>query len=244
MVNANRELATMPEVSVMIFPKSINRSAMRNRLSTLGHYEWVLQVNSNVTIPSDDFIRKYLGAVSAYAIDAASADGNGSDVDVICGNCTATDDATNLRCRYERAAKGARNLRNTNFMYRREKLKGVRYDETIHGYGYEDVIYMKAIQQAGLRIKHIDNPVSYGNDISNEAYLRNTEEALHTLYSHKEKLTDTRLIRFIERHRIVSHITRCLFPIVQRALRSNLTGSHPNLNAFAVYKVGYYLNIR
>lgn len=154
------------------------RAAMRNKMSSVGRYEWHLMIDARLTLVYDDFLKRYIN----------------SDVlpgEVVCGGvcvCGGADEATlycqNLRFRYEKyeetthsTAERTRNpynaFRTTNFFYHRTVLQRVAYDERIIGYGYEDVMLGKCLQRAGVRVLHIDNPVAYTSFESNARYLEN-----------------------------------------------------------------------
>lgn len=227
------------------------RAAMRNKMSSVGRYEWHLMIDARLTLVYDDFLKRYVN----------------SDVlpgEAVCGGvcvCGGADEATlyrqNLRFRYEKyeetthsAAERTRNpynaFRTTNFFYHRTVLQRVAYDERIIGYGYEDVMLGKCLQRAGVRVLHIDNPVAYTSFESNTRYLEKLEEALRTLHEFAPELIDySPLLRAI--HKLNSccllWALRCLYKLFGTSVRKLLSGSHPKLFILKIYKLGYYASL-
>ena len=156
----------------------------------------------------------------------------------------------NLRSLYEKAAEHEHTLEKrqqspyqdfhtANFMIERELMLQHPFDERFRYYGYEDVLFGKAMQQAGIPITHIDNPLSFEVFEDNEAFVRKTEEGLRTLYTFREELKGySRLLD------TMSHLPQaplCLWhKLFGRLERQNLIGPHPSLLLFKLYKLGYY----
>ena len=97
----------------------------------------------------------------------------------------------------------------------------------------------KAMQQAGIPITHIDNPLSFEVFEDNEAFVRKTEEGLRTLYTFREELKGySRLLQ------TMSHLPQGPLRLWHKLFggleRQNLVGHHPSLLVFKLYKLGYY----
>lgn len=232
-------------------PHSDCRAAMRNNMARYGKYEWCLMVDARLTIPNDDFLLRYLTAPV----------GKG---EVVCGGVCVDGGVDtkrlyheNLRFRYEkheernhslqtRQAFPYRSFRTTNFFYHRTVLERVPYDERIKGYGYEDVMLGKALEQAGIAVNHIDNPVAYTYFEDNQAYLRKLNEALQTLHDFETELRDYSPLLYVVGWLRKYHFEKIMLLLYKLCLRKielcNLRSRRPSLLLLKLYKLGTYLS--
>lgn len=232
-------------------PHSDCRAAMRNNMARYGKYEWCLMVDARLTIPNDDFLLRYLTAPV----------GKG---EVVCGGVCVDGGVDtkrlyheNLRFRYEkheernhslqaRQAFPYRSFRTTNFFYHRTVLERVPYDERIKGYGYEDVMLGKALEQAGIAVNHIDNPVAYTYFEDNQAYLCKLNEALQTLHDFETELRDYSPLLYVVDWLRKYHFEKIMLLLHKQCLRKielcNLRSRRPSLLLLKLYKLGTYLS--
>ncbi len=78
-------------------------------------------------------------------------------------------------------------------------------DERFHQYGYEDVLWGKTLKENNITILHIDNALGYQNFIGNWAFIRKTEESLHTLYQFRKELEGySKIITYAKKNRAIS----------------------------------------
>ena len=117
----------------------------------------------------------------------------------------------------------------------------VRFDETLH-FGYEDAHFGLRLQQQGISIRHIDNPVYHLNMDSSTDYLGKIRRSIQNVARHREKLTSC--VRLLQWHAQIRqwHGEACvahLFRLVRPLLERQLTSAHPWLPLFAAYKLGY-----
>lgn len=223
--------------------ENVGRSAIRNFLASEAKGDRLLFLDSDVTIVSDSFISAYL------ATDAEVANGGVTVVGAAKPRC--------LRYVYEkhsepfhtaerRAEYGYRNFHTANFMAHRDVFSRCRFDESLRGYGFEDLLFGFCLETEGIRLLHIDNPVGLDIDESNVVFVRKTEESLRTLRTLRPRLGDSvRIIRIagrIEKCRLLWTV-RLFHKIFGSLLRRNLTGSKPFLPLFNIYKLGYYASL-
>lgn len=232
-------------------PHSDCRAAMRNNMARYRKYEWCLMVDARLTIPNDDFLLRYLTA----PIDKG---------EVVCGGVCVDGGVDtkrlyheNLRFRYEkheernhslqaRQAFPYRSFRTTNFFYHRTVLERVPYDERIKGYGYEDVMLGKALEQAGIAVNHIDNPVAYTYFEDNQAYLCKLNEALQTLHDFETELRDYSPLLYVVDWLRKYRLEKTMLLLHKLCLRKielcNLRSRRPSLLLLKLYKLGTYLS--
>lgn len=247
----NLSLEKIPFCRFVFSPHHACRAAMRNAMSRCGKYDWHLMIDARLTLVHDDFLLRYLQSgvsVGCAAVGGVCVDGGDKSAELYCHN---------LRFRYEkyeeryhslseRLSNPYKSFRTTNFFYHRSVLQRVAYDESIIGYGYEDVLLGKQLEQAGISVLHIDNPVAYTSFEDNRRYLSKLEEALLTLRQNSSKLE-----QFSPLHDTVSKLdalhllwlVKCWHRLFARMELSVLCGASPKLAVLKLYKLGYYASL-
>lgn len=244
----NREIERLPNVRYIVREENVGRSRIRNFLVGEARYEWVLFIDGDLALDNSLYIRNYLQTEGDLIVGGIEiiADGNDEDGTPLCGN---------LRWKAEQAHVGKNSAAyrrehalelHTNFLVRRRDLTAHPFDESFSRYGYEDVMLGKTLVRAGLRVVHIDNPVTFAHYESNARFLHKTEEALTTLHENRERLRDVNhllpLAQRLERWRITP-LLHLSYKILKHALRKNLLGNNPSIFVFNMYKLGYYIHL-
>ena len=146
----------------------------------------------------------------------------------------------------QRRNKPYQSFRTSNFMVRREVMLRFPLDETVPGYGYEDVLFGKTLCENGIPIDHIDNPVVMTHFESNETYVSKVEEAMHTLHALRHELNGySPLLSAVEtlQKKHLTPLYRQFFHANARRIRNNLVGKSPSIRWLNLYKLGYYLSL-
>jgi len=222
--------------------RNIGRSAIRNLLADESRYDKLLFLDCDMQVVSDSFLKDYL-----EASDRAT---------VVCGGiCTPAvmPDGCQLRFRYESQADKRRSaeIRNRQpysqfttaaFLIDREEFMKIRFDESIEGYGYEDVRFGHALEAGEITIVHMDNPIIHMGLDSNAVFLEKTLRALDNAYAHAGELGNSS--RIIMDYRKVCRLhVKWVFRLVWNCagctIRRNLLGNKPNLRLFSLYKLCY-----
>ena len=243
-VAQNEPIDTLPHCTFIKRDRNVGRSAIRNFLAKEARYEWLLMIDCDVEILDNDFITNYFDAAETYK--------------VVCGGLAIGGDATtlrsNLRYVYEKANEGKlsalcrnkkpyQSFRTTNFFIERTTMLQHPFDESIKTYGYEDVMFGKALQESCVTLLHIDNKVCYTMYEDNAAYLKKTEEAMHTLYSLRESLAPYSTLIMAQRKLQTCHlsgIANTFFRCFRNLWRRNLLSQRPTLAVYNLYRLGYY----
>lgn len=246
-VEQNAVIGTWQHCTFVQQAPNIGRSAIRNLLAAKAQYPYLLFMDSDGEVVSEDFLKKYIEAVH---------------YDVVCGGIIHSDrcpsDGQRLRWRYEKSAEprfsaAARcqapyaAFRTFCFMIKAEIFERTGgFDERIRRYGFEDVLFGHRLQQIGAQICHIDNPLQNGDIEPSPTYLRKIEESLRTLHDFSAEIGDeSRQLRHMQRLD-KWHLLQLLRPlcILLPLLRRQLLGKHPSMACLALYKVLYLLNLR
>ena len=244
-VRQNNAISQWPYCQYLRHTNNIGRAAIRNLLVRTAQHEWLLFIDSDMTLFRPNFLARYLLA---------------DDVDVIDGGVVIGGDAEalrgNLRYRYEKSAEHEhtvekrqqnpyRDFHTANFLIRRELMLSHPFDERFRHYGYEDVIFGKQLRAAHIAITHIDNPMGFCTFESNPDFVSKTEEGLHTLLLFRNELRGySRLLTLVDSIHIplILSLIRLFHRLFGSLIRRNLCGPHPNLQLFKLYKFGYYLS--
>jgi glycosyltransferase involved in cell wall biosynthesis len=228
-------------------PKNIGRAAIRNYLAQTAQYDWLLFIDSDMTLVRADFLSKYASIESAEVVDGGVC--IGGDADAL---------RDNLRYRYEKAVEHEhtveirqqnpyRDFHTANFLIRRDLMLAHPFDERFRHYGYEDVLFGKQLRADRIAITHIDNPMGFCTFESNPDFIAKTEEGLQTLSQFRHELRGySRMLTFVEGIYIplIVSLIRLTHRLFGTLIRRNLCGHHPNLRLFGLYKLGYFLTLQ
>ncbi len=227
-------------------PKNIGRAAIRNYLAQTAQYDWLLFIDSDMTLVRADFLSKYASIESAEVVDGGVC--IGGDADAL---------RDNLRYRYEKAVEHEHTVEirqqnpyhdfhTANFLIRRDLMLAHPFDERFRYYGYEDVLFGKQLRADHIAITHLDNPMGFCTFESNPDFVAKTEEGLRTLHQFRNELRGySRLLTLVEGIHIplILSLIRFFHRLFGGLIRRNLCSHHPNLRLFSLYKLGYFLCI-
>ena len=246
-IRLNEETTTaLPHCRHLTRAENVGRAAIRNVLAREARYEWLLFVDSDMTVTNDDFISRYLEQEDCDVVDGGVS--IGGNPDELKGN---------LRYLYEKAAEQAhtaeqrskqpyQHLHTANLMIRRATMLECPFDERFRRYGYEDVMLGKQLRQRKATIRRIDNPLGFCTFEDNAHFVEKTEEGLRTLHQFRKELKGySGLLTLADNIHlgIVKWLLKTAFRLVKSVLRRNLCGRHPLVRLFKIYKLGYYLSL-
>lgn len=238
--------------------KNVGRAAIRNFLAQQAKGDWLLFIDSDMVIRRKDFVERYLTDL----IDHKGVLYGGYEVNPPSGrsNCSPPMGGAgggalaSLRYIYEtknaykhsveeRRKQPYRDFHTSNFMISRDVMLRIPFNEDFKMYGYEDVLLGKQLEETGVPIHHIDNPVSFEIFETNEDFLRKTEESVRTQIEFSHLLGDySTLIRTARRIESL-HLTwlvRLMSKLFANRLRRYLCTGKPNIFALNVYKLMKY----
>lgn len=243
-INANHQLSTQHGVRHIVLDRNIGRSAVRNMLIDEAAYKRLLLIDADMTITHNDFLLRYLETEGQVVYGGYSVN-----------ECN-TAIRHGLRYHYEycyekkhplkkRQENPYQNFRTSCFMAQREVMKCNPFDECFRYYGYEDVALGKKLQESGVTIVHINNPVCPCHFESNKVFIEKTEEALLTLYMFRHELMDySALLSFVEkikrRHMLTLLHTVC--NCCKKPIRA-LLYKHDFTLLFQFYKLCYFVSL-
>lgn len=239
----NDEIEKMDGCRLIKYPENIGRAAIRNFLAHQAYYDTLIYLDAGM-MPSVGFVstyEKYMGRAEVVVGSLKVAE-----------DCV---DLSNLRCknelRAERRTSAAKsnaspytNFHSGNFMISRKTMLANPFREEIKTYGYEDTLFGKSLADKQVSILHIDNPLYFVRFESNARFLEKTREAMLTLYTYREELQGySGLLALVERlqrwhlMRITVWITLWITRLTTPALIRCLSGNHPRLWMYNVYRI-------
>ena len=239
----NAQLSSLKNVHYIRREQNVGRAAIRNFLAQQAKYEWLLFMDGDMSIPTEDFLRKWLEA------DVVQV-GYG-------GYIVGSGERNNLRYLYEkqcepmhraeeRRKRPFMHFHTCNFMIAKEIMLNNPFDERFHHYGYEDVLFGKRLRQSGITIVHPDNPAGFFDYEDNAHFVSKTEEGLRTLHTFRNDLRGySHLLTFIDGIHVgaVKSLIRLWHRFFGSIERKNLCGKRPNLKVFKLYRLGFYLTL-
>ncbi len=239
-IQTNQQINTLAGCRMIARGENIGRAAIRNFLVQQAQYEWLLFIDSDMIMHRNDYLQRY-----------QSAEG-----EVVCGGVVIKGAIKgNLRSMYEarheqehtavrRQQHPYQDFHTANFLIRRQTMTTHLFDERFRYYGYEDVLLGKRLEQDGIPIHHIDNPLSFEVYETNEAFVSKTEEGLRTLHQFRNELRGySRLLDFAERHPLTARMVRLWHLLAAKWERRHLCGNAPTLTVFNLYRLGYFLQL-
>ena len=158
-IQANQPINDLPHCQYIVRTENTGRAAIRNFLAQTAQYEFLLFIDSDMTIVSETFIQHYLAADCQTVVDGGIT---------VCGDPVEL--KGNLRYLYEQAEaphhtaterqhSPHQHIHTANLLIRRDLMLQYPFDERFRHYGYEDVLLGKTLQRHHIPMLHIDNPL-------------------------------------------------------------------------------------
>ncbi len=252
-VGRNKRINGIDGCRYIIYNVNKGRAAIRNALAREARYGYVLFIDSDVAIEKPDFIEKYVVSID----EMARFTGRDKPFCICGGYDVPRQDGMkdNLRYIYEQACKCAhaagtrgknpyRSFNSSNFLTSRDVMAAFPFDERFHLYGYEDVAFGRQLHDAGIAVRHIDNPVCFRKLEDNATYVAQTEEGMGNLAEFSDVIGGySRLLKTVGTLRAwhVDGICRHVLRPFIGMMRGNLAGGKPSPRLFNVYKLAVLL---
>ena len=137
----------------------------------------------------------------------------------------------------------------SNILFKRVVFDYFKFNEKITNYGYEDVVWVKKLEEKVITITHIDNPAFHLNLETSELFIKKIQESLQNL----RMISNLGLItiadnRILKMHKLVSNFgVRGFFSFIystfHKTIETNLLSNHPSLMLLDLYKLCYFCKI-
>jgi len=241
----NQLLTAWPLVRYHELPHNVGRAAIRNRLATAAQYEWLLLLDNDSLLPDDQFLTRY---AAARALAPVLVGGTIYEFQ------PPADPALYLRWHYGRAREARlaavrqpephAQLTLNNLLIEAKLFRRFGLDESLTRYGHEDTKFGWRLRAAGIKVRHLDNPVLHDGLEPAADFLRKTHEAVRNLallYRAEGLGTDTRLLRTARRLRGLGWLARPVLAALEPGFRRNLLSGQPSLRQLDLLKLSWLL---
>ncbi len=243
-IEENKLIKTLAHCKHIILKENIGRSAARNRLADEAKYDHLLFMDCDAEVCSTHFIEKYLTFCKEECVVIG-----GTAYDPV-----ETNPDYNLRLKYGRKReartaleRGKNNFATFNFLISKSIFNKVRFDESIRGYGHEDMLFGHQLHQLGYEFIQIENPLIHKGLDDNRTFLRKTEEGTHNLFllyqtgrypylAEESKLLNTYIK--IKKYGLV-RLFALKFDVTKHLFRWLLCRQSPSLLLYDFYKILY-----
>lgn len=229
--------------------KNIGRAKIRNLFLKYAKYDYLLFLDCDTCIISDDFVAEYISTICR------------NEYDVICGGVIydnyRPERSKMLRWKYGinkeskplniRASSPNKSFMTGNFLINRRIFGQIKFDERITGYGHEDTMFGFMLKKKGINVKHINNPVLHGDIDYNTGYLKKTEKGIINLihilsyvnYDHQfiKDVTILNIYKNLNSKKLTG-IINILFICFKPLLKFMFIKGYVNLMLFDFYRLG------
>ena len=227
----------------IILNENVGRSAIRNKLAEESRYEHLLFIDCDAEVFSPYYVEKYLIFCHEPCI-------------VIGGTAYETlnlNPDKSLRIKYgcKREARhanerGKNNFATFNFLISKTIFNKVKFDESIRGYGHEDMLFGHELHRLGFEFIQIENPLIHKGLDENRTFLDKTDEASKNLFL----LYKTGRYPFLAEESVLlkcfllikkvglSKLFATSFIKLAPSFRKQLCGKQPSLLLYDLYKLG------
>ena len=241
----NKEIEKLTAVKFIRLNKNIGRSAIRNRLTELASYEYLLFMDCDSMPETDVYIFNYAAFLKPDT--------------VLYGGRTYSPEkpfqkelffhwfyGTNreVKTAAERDQNPYSSFMTNNFLIPKKIMMDIGFDESLRQYGHEDTVFGLELKRRGIKIQHLDNPLRHTGLETASVFLRKSEQAIENLLMLMKKhelQNEIKLLRyFIKSQKWGLHpFIHLWFYLFKSFLKRKLLGSNPDMRTFDLYKLGY-----
>ncbi len=239
----NRALAThSAHIRYTELPHNVGRARIRNLLAAAAQYPWLLFMDCDSKVVCDDYIQQYISHLQNNT--------------VLCGGrCYSPTPPPNpdlyLHWLYgrqreqisadRRQQKPWHAFMSNNFLVPKAIFEATGFDERIVQYGHEDTLLGLELQQRGVPILHLDNPLEHLGLETNTIFLEKNRQGIQNLVQLIEIYPnlETKLLRsyqFLSHWRLVASV-RISLRLLRPLLLQNLKSRRPWLRCLDLYKL-------
>jgi len=252
---ANRGIIQLPGVKYTELKTNLGRAAIRNKMGFGSIYNYLLFIDADSKIISDDYLKTFLKEAKPKC--------------VLCGGTAYQKEKPAEKEKILRWAYGTQReavsiekrnrkkgfiITSNNFLIERKIFEQVHFREDIRDYGHEDTVLGFDLFKSGIEIRHIDNPVEHTGLEDAEIFLEKSRKALKNLKYISEVIVKNdevfvTQVNFLNRVRSISKwlppaFLRLFYSIFHTFLEKNLKSENPRIKWFDFYKLSYFSTIK
>ena len=241
-VEENKKSNDLQFCKQVVLSLNIGRSAVRNKLAELAKYQHLLFIDCDAEVCSPYYIERYLSFCNEECI--------------VIGGTAYSENETNpnysLRLKYGRLRearsaqdRGKNNFATFNFLISKNIFNRIQFDESIRGYGHEDMLFGHQLHMEGYEFIQIENPLIHNGLDDNATFILKTEEATRNLFllfktgKYPFLQNESKLLRSLSKIQKfgLTKIFAFKFDVLKKLMRNRLSISSPSLLLYDLYKV-------
>ncbi|MBL4653048.1 MAG: glycosyltransferase [Flavobacteriales bacterium] len=244
----NNTLANRQKITYFELQKNIGRSKIRNLLAENAKFDNLLFVDCDSKTVSDFYIKNYLNTLTTYPVIYGGRSYE---------SFPPSDPNLYLRWFYgikrevklatERTTEPYRNFMTNNFVIDKAIVLKIPFDESLDGYGYEDILFAQQLKKSNISIHHIDNSLVHVGLENTSEFLKRTANGMKNLAQiirHNQVDEDIKIYRVYKKiNRTKSKwIIKLIYALLKKYIRNNLKSNTPNLLYFDLFKLQHLMN--
>ena len=246
----NGSIATLPGVRYIPLHKNHGRFKTRRFLAKAAAGEWLIFLDGDSVVTTDDFLRNYEKAIAEQA-------------GVVVGGRTyqplpPEDQQLTLHWKYgtERESRhpGKKHqpaFMTNNFMIPAWIFNQLKEGVAWEGYGHEDTWIGLLLEQAGIPVVYVDNTVIHDGLEPADTFIVKSKQALINLKKISAIVPPGDLARHVKLFRVYSRLKKwrlvwapvILYSLLAGIIDRNLRSRRPSLKLFDLYRLCFFSSI-
>jgi glycosyltransferase involved in cell wall biosynthesis len=240
--NENKVVGDLANVIYKELPQNLGRSKIRNELSKAARYDYLLFMDCDSKVVSENYIKNYIDNLDPTRL-------------LYGGRVYQTDPpeaAFYFHWFYGtyreqmpvklRRMKPYHSFMTNNFLIPKSIFLDFLFDENLTQYGHEDTLFGLQLKQAQIPILHLENPLKHEGLETTDNFLKKTQQGIENLMylSQINELIDTKLLRTFKaiKNWGLTYMVSFVFRLAKNYLIRNFQSQNINLRFFDFYKLG------
>lgn len=254
----NAPTASLPHVKYIEAGANYGRIRIRQMLAEKAFYGWLLFLDCDSQIISDNFIKTYYTEMpEGWQPDITQLIVGGRVYQKeIPGDCS-----LRLHWKYgsqrETIDPGKRNqdpyhgFMSNNFLVHRNAFDQLIFTNDWNGYGHEDSWIGMQLEDYKIPMSYINNAVLHDGLEKNETFIAKSQQALQNLHKLQKLVGNEQLKKHVKLFRVYSQLKsmkllwlpRMINSVWGKIILKNLRGCNPSLFYFDIYRLNRFIEI-
>lgn len=249
----NAATASLPMVQYLEGSENMGRIRIRQQLAEKAAFDWMLFLDCDSTVLSDQFLQNYLQDLPSKPTVVVGGRIYTSQPPE---NCSlhlhwlygTKREAIDVQQRNQHPYYG---FMSNNFVIHRSVFKQLSFVKSWNGYGHEDSWIGIQLEKLKASVIYIDNAVRHDGLETADSFLQKSEQALQNLHRLQQLTTADEVKRHVRLFRIYSRLRsvgmlwlpKGVYGILRNAIEKNLQSCNPSLFYFDLYRLDRFINI-
>jgi len=230
----NQELSQLKNTHYEELDTNVGRSVVRNKLADRANYPYLLFIDGDSKIVRSDFLESYLNLAQPRKVLIGGR--------IYPRDCPRNEVRLHWTYGTRREQNAKEGFQSNNFLIPATIFGKIRFSELVEGYGHEDTLFGYELDQQGIDIVYIDNPVLHVSLEITEVYLKYQIHAIKNLKRIRQEYPSletrlTKMSKWIEQLALGKLFTS-LYPRFSSWILHHLKGSNPRMWIFDLFKIG------